>query len=65
MADEKKTPEEEKAENKPTEEQTKTPKADEKPPEEKQNDAKPTPRQTSSTKRTPVVDKKDSKAKKP
>ena len=38
MADEKKTPEEEKAENKPTEEQTETPKADEKPPEEKPSD---------------------------
>ena len=39
MADEKKTPEEEKSENKPTEEQTETPKADEKPPEEKPTEA--------------------------
>lgn len=39
MADEKKTPEEEKAENKPTEEQTETPKTDEKPPEEKPTEA--------------------------
>ena len=35
MADEKKKPEDEKAESKPTEEQSETPKADEKPPEEK------------------------------
>ena len=39
MADEKKTPEEEKAESKPTEEQPETPKADEKPPEEKPTEA--------------------------
>ena len=39
MADEKKTPEEEKAESKPTEEQPETPKADEKPPEEKPSEA--------------------------
>lgn len=39
MADEKKTPEEEKAENKPKEEQAETPKADEKPPEEKPTEA--------------------------
>lgn len=39
MADEKKTPEEEKSENKPTEEQTETLKADEKPPEEKPAEA--------------------------
>ena len=39
MADEKKTPEEENAENKPKEEQAETPKADEKPPEEKPTEA--------------------------
>ena len=39
MADEKKKPEEEKAESKPTEEQPETPKADEKPPEEKPSEA--------------------------
>lgn len=39
MADEKKTPEEEKAESKPTEEQPETLKADEKPPEEKPTEA--------------------------
>ena len=39
MSDEKKTPEEEKAENKPEEEQMETAKADEKPPEEKPTEA--------------------------
>ncbi len=41
MADEKKTPEEEKSENKPTESPQEAPKADEKPPEEKPEE-KPT-----------------------